>query len=261
MTTFDLHIAAWNAWAPTLDSRVAWDEWFRSTSPLPSAEAKPDASFLPATLRRRCSTVTRAALKAACACVSPEELPFLQSVFASRHGEADTMLSILETLARGELLSPMEFSLSVHNSASGMFSIHSANHKPSTAIAAGSRTIEAALIETHLAVQGRNEGALCVIADSYLPQVFRSRGDHADFCYALALRCLPAPAPTTHTVRISIAEPGDLVEAVSEDNLPESMFRWMFGSNRDFHVRGAHSRWSLSRADSDHSLSDIFREM
>jgi len=43
-------------------------------------------------------------------------------VFASRHGEADRTLAILQDLAAGAEVSPTLFSMSVHNSVPGLWS-------------------------------------------------------------------------------------------------------------------------------------------
>lgn len=173
-----------------------WLEWAGGSGPLPSEGPRLKASFLPSALRRRCSGISRAALEAAFACLEPGERSNVRSVFASRHGETLTTESLLRTLGRDEVPSPMEFSLSVHNTTSGLFSIAAANRCASSAVAAGSRTLEAGLFEANnamLAGSGR-EGVLCVFADEPIPGIFRANPDEQAPFFSFAFHLVPERA-------------------------------------------------------------------
>ena len=113
-------ITRWSAWSPGIETAAAWRAWARSPVPL-AKEGAPDAKFLPAMLRRRCTPLTRTMLTAAWGCLEPEELPTLRSVFASRHGSINESIGLLENVVRREKLSPAVFSHTVHNAQAALF--------------------------------------------------------------------------------------------------------------------------------------------
>ena len=142
-------------------------------------------SFLPALLRRRLDRVGRMALHVAWRC--SEGHSGLPLVFASRHGSLARTVELLNGLARDEPLSPAAFSLSVHNSTAGLFSISRADRSPATALAAGSWTLAAALLE---GVGMLTEGAravLVVYADEALPLEYRAYVEPDEPVFALGL--------------------------------------------------------------------------
>jgi hypothetical protein len=180
MKGVEINIVSWSAWSPGLASKSSWVAWAESLEPLPTCDGRPDTPFLPAALRRRCSNLTRAALSTD-----------VSTVFGSRHGEAQTTLSILDTLAQSGAVSPMEFSHSVHNTTSGLFTIAAGNRRPSTAIAAGNRTCEMTLLETFNAGKARDEEVLCVVADAPLPEIFKNGVESHHPFFAVAFLCSP----------------------------------------------------------------------
>jgi hypothetical protein len=111
----------------------------------------PPCMIVPANLKRRTSLLTRIALEAATQAVkeSGADSSTIPTVFASANGEIAVTVEILkEMLAEpGGLPSPTRFHNSVHNAASGYFSISAKNHSFSTSIAAGKDTFLAGLIE------------------------------------------------------------------------------------------------------------------
>lgn len=184
-----LHLARWAAWAPGLDTPAAWQSW-PDTPIAPDAPDAPAVSFVPAMQRRRLSRLSRLCLQVAHD-AAPEQTG-LPTVFASRHGELHRTVGLLDQLAMGEPLSPMAFSLSVHNTASGLYSIQTGNTAPSTAVAAGQDTLPMALLEaaglllTHPAV-------LVVYAEEPLPDCYHSLPHPADELGSLALLLQSAP--------------------------------------------------------------------
>jgi hypothetical protein len=132
-----------------------------------------DLDFIPAALRRRCSALTKMTLAVAHACAGAGMSRDTPSVFASAHGEASVTAQLLGDLTVDQSLSPMGFSLSVHNSSSGIHSISSHNKAPSTALAAGEFTFLMGLLETLLQVRKRGGApVLYVCSDERIPEVF-----------------------------------------------------------------------------------------
>lgn len=187
MTAFAAQFAIrrWAAWAPGVTTPEAWRAW-ASGEGHPEADGQPALAFVDAMTRRRLSRLSRMALDVAHQVLAGET--GVVSVFASRHGEMRRTAELLSSLARQEALSPTTFSLSVHNTASGLHSIVTGNTAASTAIAAGDDSLRQALAEAlgQLA-QAPARPVLLVYADEPLPEAYAEFRDHPPFPLALAL--------------------------------------------------------------------------
>ena len=181
-------IARWHAWAPGVTGPEAWRAWLPAGA-CPDPDAQPDVSYLPSLLRRRLDRGGRMALSTAWPCV--EGLASVQSVFASRHGALDRTLELLVRLADRETLSPTTFSLSVHNSNAGLFSIARSDRGAATAMAAGSDSLTMALLEgANLVAEGGSHVLVCY-SDDVTPSPYREfdveDASHRPFAVSLLL--------------------------------------------------------------------------
>ena len=178
----------WSAWAPGLESPDAWRAWAKAPAPLP-ATGSPDAKFLPAMLRRRCTPLTRTMLTAAFGCAEPDELARLRTVFASRHGSINESIGLLENVVRREKLSPATFSHTVHNAQAGLFSIAAGNRAASSSLSAQEDTWTAAWIEALCFLErDPREPVLVVIGDVPLAETFAPLVAEAAVPYAFAVQ-------------------------------------------------------------------------
>lgn len=105
----------------------------------------PDVSFIPPLVRRRLSPLQK--LYFALASTVEGERLAASAVFASRDGEDSLTRRIVESFNDDGSVSPHRFSASVYNAAPGLWSVHTKNRAPYTAIAAGDGTLEAGLLE------------------------------------------------------------------------------------------------------------------
>ena len=113
--------------------------------------AAPPSGLLPAAERRRATPSTRIALTAAQQALTHARLDAkaVPAVFASSSGNPDIIHDICAMLAMGDYqISPTKFHNSVHNAASGYYSIAVASHCPVTSLCALDGTATAALLET-----------------------------------------------------------------------------------------------------------------
>jgi hypothetical protein len=133
--TLAVRVRGWAAWAPGLEEPEAWRRWAQAPVPL-GIEGVPDAKFLPAMIRRRCTPLTRIMLRAAYDACAEAERADVRTVFASRHGSINESIELIECVARGLPLSPAKFSHTVHNAQAGLFSIASGNRRSSASLAA-----------------------------------------------------------------------------------------------------------------------------
>jgi hypothetical protein len=181
-------IARWQAWAPGVTDADAWRRWLKDGE-CPDPEAQPDVSQLPGLLRRRLDHCGRMALHTAWSCTSG--LDTVQSIFASRHGALERTLELLTALVREEPLSPTSFSLSVHNSTAGLFSIARGDRGAATAMAAGADTLGMSLLEGANMIAEGAPGVLVCYADDQVPAPYApfvaAESSHLPFAVSLLL--------------------------------------------------------------------------
>jgi len=177
---------------------LRWTAWSAAAASATEAAAACDIAFVESLLRRRLSPLAKMALHVAHTCV--QERPGVRLVFASRHGELNRTMAMLGDLARSEPLSPTAFSLSVHNTAAGIFSIARQDRSAATAVAAGDETLAYGLLESHCQLEANPASAvLMVYADEPLPKEYRSFADRTEHAHAVAI-LLAAEAPRSVTL-------------------------------------------------------------
>jgi Beta-ketoacyl synthase, N-terminal domain len=241
-------ILRWSAWAPGLTSADQWSAWAHGHSApaaATTAASAPVVDFLPAMLRRRLSDLSKAALWAAFQCAAPQQPDGHRgrTVFASPHGEIHRTKTLLDDLARGEPLSPNAFSLSVHNTASGLYAIAGEQRAASTAIAAGVDTLEMAMIEAAGALRRGAERVMVVFADEPLPEFYRHWAEPGAARFALAL--LLGPETAGPAWQLSLERGGAAPAATEPHGL--SVLRLLTGAQRTLALRGARAGWAWER--------------
>lgn len=237
--TFNAHLLGWS-FAPL---RVLDDE--RHADALSSQGLALD--FIPASLRRRCSSFSRVTLAVAHAASSAAHDDVATStVFASAHGEGDVTKQLLVDIANSQPMSPMGFSLSVHNAASGLYSIASGNRAPSTAIAAGEDTFLMGLCEALMTLrEGKVRRVLYVCSDDQVPSIFLREGSSGGVPHAIAM-LLGTEAGDTHPI-ISVAV--DSAEDKGErGSLPSALkfARWLRRQEGDGAIASCAGVWRFS---------------
>lgn len=159
----------------------AWSFWQAN-----AMDESPALTTIPAMQKRRMSKLTRQAFH-----VALQTSPTIQTpcIFASRHGDLHKTVELLKNIARQEDLSPTQFSLSVHNAISGLFSIYTANRQDSNAIAAGINSLHYAVLEgaARLATEPELSDILIVYADEPVPEPYSPYCNDPEKPVALAL--------------------------------------------------------------------------
>jgi len=198
-----LGVNAWSVWYPGCEEGVPIPDRSEEES-----KVAPLVHFLPAIARRRLSRLTKMALQVAHD-IFPEEHQ-VRTVFASQHGELKRCVGLLQDLARDELLSPTAFSMSVHNSASGVYSIQNGNTMASTALAARKDSLAAAFLEAAaLILSGRDDRVMVVLADEPLCTPYETFDDNSKtFALALLLTSEKADAVQCRLSLSGLPQPG-----------------------------------------------------
>jgi hypothetical protein len=184
------------------------------------AWGQPDVASVEPLQRRRLSRLARAF----CHCAERVAVPEgARVVFASRHGEAERTLAILQDLAAGAEVSPTLFSLSVHNAVPGIWSILRGSRAPACALAAGPDTFGWGLVEALAAHAAKPDvPVLFLYADDRLPEPWAELTP-AGLPHALALllgapAMVPGGAPRT---RLTMG--WDPATGAAEPELPASL--------------------------------------
>ncbi|ANJ68038.1 hypothetical protein A9404_12220 [Halothiobacillus diazotrophicus] len=159
-----------------------------------------DHAVLPATERRRAGKSIKLAVDLAgqavrAAGIDPTE-PAI--VFASTTGDTEVLTDICAALATEDrMISPMRFHNSVHNAASGYWTIAVGSRQPANAIALHERTAAAGLLEAAVQVVAEGIPVLLAVYDIPFPPPLNAAEPIATvFGASLLLR----PEPTTHTL-------------------------------------------------------------
>jgi hypothetical protein len=145
-----------------------------------------------------------------------EGLDSVQSVFASRHGALNRTVELLTALANGEMLSPTVFSLSVHNSVAGLFSIARGDRGAATAMAAGLDTLGLSILEGANMIAAGAEQVLVTYADERIPPPYRQFvPEAANHPFAVSLLLTPPAegAPCCRLGRHAGPPPDESAEA------------------------------------------------
>lgn len=129
---------------------------------------------VPTLLRRRVTPIGRAVLRAAWALPDVDRARF---VFASRHGEFQRTVTMLNEVADDDGPTPADFSLSVHNALAGLLSVCSGNRRGHTALAAGVDSFGFGLMEAAACVAERpDEPVMLAYYDEGLPEGYPDFG-------------------------------------------------------------------------------------
>lgn len=138
---------------------------------------QPDTDFMPKRTFRRLGRISKMALFAAYHASRANGGDALDSgspVFCSRNGEFQHAAGVLNALYTEELVSPMDFSYSVHNTGQGLFSILQNDTRPAAVIAAREDVVEQALVKAYAQLHKDGKPVLVVYQEDVLGQEYHS---------------------------------------------------------------------------------------
>lgn len=164
-----------------------WSGWtnvpiqgLEDSTPLTLSDS-PDVQNIPPMLRRRLNLLGRAcASEILRHCAKNDSIPL---VYASRHGDIERTLSVLQELALEHAVSPMSFSLAVHNAICGVVSIHQGLTGNISTIAANEGLIPVLIEACGLLEEGHNK-VLCILCDITTPEIYRDQDESLEQPYA-----------------------------------------------------------------------------
>ncbi|MBX3464766.1 MAG: beta-ketoacyl synthase chain length factor [Planctomycetes bacterium] len=191
-------------WLPGFPTAAAW-----AAGAADAAVEKPVGAALDRVNRRRASPLDRALADTVAAAVAQAgvDAATVPVVIGSSIGEAATMIGLLDELWRhGNPMSPADFTMSVHNAASGLISISTRNRGTTTSLAADHDTPAAALLEGIGLVQTRGVPVVVACGDEPAPAMLVQ---HAPPWSMLTAAVVLAPLTATpHLARVAVATTG-----------------------------------------------------
>lgn len=225
-----------------------WSGWTTAEIP-PSlssvvASSPPNVSHIPALLRRRLNSMG----KACAATLYPhlenhENTPI---VFCSRHGDIDRTLGVLIDLTDDEPVSPMHFSLTVHNAITGIISIHHQVTGNISSIAATRGAIVPVLLEAIGQLNDNCHQVHCLICDFPLPEIYQDAETPAIAPFTVSFT-VTAGTGTALTLEQKAPEATPLPDAASTDDDPLAFISFLASAQQTLNVDHNGSRWSLSK--------------
>ena len=191
----------------------------------PAPTALPAPEVLPAAERRRASRIVKAALAVgleACRAAGADPAT-LANVFASSGGDGHNGHELCELLAGDDRqISPTRFHNSVHNAASGYWSIATGATPAAQVLGAYDASVAAGLLEAITQVHASGAPVLLVAADSEYPEPLHAKRPIQDTS-AFALLLAPAQGPRS-LGRLLLARQGALRDTAGDlTDLPSAL--------------------------------------
>lgn len=163
----------------------------------PQKTVIPPPALLPPAERRRCGEIVKLALATSLEAIAAAKLEALNlsSVFASSHGDGHNCHTICEMLASDDRqISPTRFHNSVHNAASGYWSIATGAMAPSAVLCAFDASFAAGLLEALTQVVVDGSRCVLIASDTDYPEPVLSVRPLVDVL-GIALVFAPQPSP------------------------------------------------------------------
>ena len=144
---------------------------------------------IPAMQRRRLSRLAKLALNSAIQTLNTHKVDYI--VWVSQYGDEAKTLNILADVLSEQTPSPTQFSTSVHNAISGLYSILCQDATPATSLAGSWND---GLIEAYAWLKTRPEArqVLLVYYDEALPEMYIEHQPFAAFAMAAMISLAPA---------------------------------------------------------------------
>jgi hypothetical protein len=171
-------ISEWSGWQATLS-----EDYANESQALAISET-PDVASIPPMLRRRLNLLGRACASEVLKHLTDGEI--MPIVYCSQHGDIERTTKVFYELADDQPISPMHFSLAVHNAICGILSIQTGLTSNISTIAAGQEGLVPVLLEATGILLSGSKKVLCVICDVPLPEIYRDEHSLPKIPYAIS---------------------------------------------------------------------------
>jgi len=180
-----IEVERWIFWSPESSDPVIWLDFWRRPDARP-AQGNPDAGAISPMQRRRTSRLSRMALATALEAMAGDAADY--SIFCSQHGEIVRTREILSSISARTEISPTAFAQSVHNTASGLFTILESSNAPSMSMSSGANTFACGWLEAQAYLASNPEHrVLLVDFDEVIPAEYQQYSHQQECDHALAI--------------------------------------------------------------------------
>ena len=234
-----LNILNWCALAPGMGTHEQWLTWTQNGEYPPVWQGDlPKSTHIPMMSARRMSTGSRLAVEAGLSLL--EGATADMAIFTSRHGELERTYKILQCLHQQQNISPTDFAMSVHNTASGCLTITANDTLPVTSLAAGIDSFQQGIVEAVGMLTCGAERVLLVDFDGIMPEFYHSQTSPMGLPYALAL--LLTTGDDLQCERIST------IDSIHSE-LPQGLnfLRNWLNKKPSFVIQGQQNNWQWSQ--------------
>jgi hypothetical protein len=233
-------VESWSCWEPRSDRSVCTS--YSSGEVVSEELERPRLESIPPMQRRRLSPLARVAFHVLGECMAPAEQEPL--IFSSVMGEIRRTHGIHDSLAAGDLVSPTAFSLSVHNSVAGLWSVIHGNKAPMLSLApSGSSPVPALLEAAGILAEGRYKSVLVVYCEEDYPEFYRPFMESPIGPTATALR-LVAAGPNSGDFVLSLEQSTE--ETTDAANSHRSFIELLKRREQRVIVTEPQARWQLA---------------
>lgn len=202
----------WEAAAAVLAGRAPYQ---------PAATVLPAPALLPAAERRRSGPMVRLAIAVGAEAAAGSDLATLPTVFSASSGDGANCHEICQTLASSDRqISPTRFHNSVHNAASGYWSIAAGAMEKASVLCAHDASFGAGLLEAMAQVAADRTPVLLIVADTSYPEPLHAARPIPD-AFGVALLLSPQAGERT-LARIALelrAEPATTMDEAALEAL------------------------------------------
>ncbi|RDX36976.1 hypothetical protein DZA50_02890 [Kangiella sp. HD9-110m-PIT-SAG07] len=205
---------------------------------------------IPPIKRRRLNGLSKMAMHTSLNCLESlkSNSDEVITVFASQHGELNRTISIISDIINSQDVSPKDFSLSVHNSSLGLFSIFNNNTQPGTSIAAGSNTFGFALLESYnLLKRFPNKKVLLTCFDLKVEPPFDSFLNRVEPSYSLSLLLSIDDNLAQHGYNISFSFQRSEVPLQASMPLPLAFLQFLHSNAPSEQLKSNNTYWEFAK--------------
>jgi hypothetical protein len=200
----------------------------------------PDVSIIPLMLRRRLNLLGRACGSEILKHLTNGEI--MPIVYCSQHGDIERTTKVLKELADDQPVSPMHFSLAVHNAICGILSIQTGLTSNINTIAAGQEGLVPVLLEATGILLSGAEKVLCVICDVTLPEIYRDEQSLPKIPYAISFVVSKAKG-----VPLTLTQLPQHPDKQNINQLPVCLIEFLSSDKTELLINHNEATWKLAR--------------
>ena len=226
-------ISEWSGWKSNTSSADLEQDYLTITE-------NPDISSMPPLLRRRLNLLGRSCASEILKHIKQgEKMPV---VYCSQHGDIERTFKSLEGAAKGELTSPMNFSLSVHNAILGVISIHLGLTSSISSISSGQQGLVPVLLEAMGIIISGADKVLCVLCDVVLPAIYFDEQSLPRNSYAISFVVTKSKG-----INLNLKQSEGGSEIRNSKQMPTTLIKFLSSEKNELHLNHNGLIWKLAK--------------